>query len=216
MSVTDGLLLTECAVPYINADPGARPLRRFADPADDGALQGTGNTFGGGAGASYNITGRGATVAAWTSAARSIWRRASTSSTAGRSAINSTATVNGDGVTFYLVNGAHLVDERRGLRSRCSAPNAGNYAGVLVYVDRNEPFNDYTVNGNLGSTVNGAIYAANGHVRDERRAAPHGGGCTPIWSPAPSSSAAIPASALIAPALACATSARPAWSRSLE
>jgi hypothetical protein len=80
-------------------------------------------------------------------------------------------------VTFYLTNGAAL-DMDGGADVHLSAPNSGSYSGVLVYADRSNS-NTHVVNGNSGSTVNGAIYAANGHVRMNGTST-FGGGCTQI------------------------------------
>ena len=81
-------------------------------------------------------------------------------------------------MTFYLTNGATL-SMNGGADVTLSAPSTGTYAGVLMFVDPDDPYQDYTVNGNSGSHVNGAIYAANGHVRMNGTST-FGGGCTQI------------------------------------
>ena len=89
----------------------------------------------------------------------------------GTLSINSTATVNGTGVTFYLTNGA-TVSMNGGASIHLGAPTSGAYSGVLMFVGRSEPYNS-------GSIVNGAIYAANGNVRMNGTSS-FGGGCTQI------------------------------------
>jgi Putative Flp pilus-assembly TadE/G-like len=177
VSVTSGLTLTECVTPYINADQAADPYAGLPEP-DVTQPATTPNVFGGAAGTTYNI-GPGRYLG------MDIRRTVNMAPGAyvidgGSLSINSTAHVNGTGVTFYLTNGATL-SMNGGADIHLSAPTSGAYSGVVIYVDRNEPFNDYTVNGDSGSTVNGAIYAANGHVR-MNGSSTFGGGCTQIVS----------------------------------
>ena len=175
VSVTEGLTLTECAVPYINADQAPDPYADLPVP-DTSQPATTPNVFGGGAGATYDVSpGRyqGMDIRRTVNMAPGVYVI-----DGGSLSVNSTATVNGSGVTFYLTNGATL-SMNGGANVDLSAPTAGTYSGVLVFVDRDEPFNDYTVNGDSGSTVNGAIYAANGHVR-MNGSSTFGGGCTQI------------------------------------
>jgi len=176
VSVTDGLLLTECAVPYINADQVADPYADLPAP-DTTAPCKAQNSFGGGAGATYNITGGrycgGMNIQRTVNMAPGMYVV-----DGGTLSVNSTAEVSGSDLTFYLTNGATL-SMNGGAQIDISAPTSGTYAGVLIFVDRDEPFNDYTVNGDSGSTVNGAIYAQNGHVR-MNGSSTFGGGCTQI------------------------------------
>ena len=78
--------------------------------------------------------------------------------------VTSTANIIGPGVTFYLTNGAE-VKMNGTAEAQFVAPNSGDYSGVLMFVDRNEPYNTHTINGNLASKVNGAIYTASGNVQ---------------------------------------------------
>ncbi len=175
VSVTSGLTLTECVTPYINADVAADPYADVSEP-DITQPETTPNVFGGGAGATYNISPgryRGMDIRRTVNMAPGVYVIDGGSLT-----INSTASVHGSGVTFFLTNGATL-SMNGGADVQLSAPSAGTYAGMLMYVDRGEPYNEYTVNGDSGSTVNGAVYAANGRVR-MNGSSTFGGGCTQI------------------------------------
>ncbi len=208
VSVTEGLTLTECAVPYINADQAPDPYADLPVP-DTSQPATTPNVFGGGAGATYDITpGRyqGMDIRRTVNMAPGVYVI-----DGGSLSVNSTATVNGSGVTFYLTNGATL-SMNGGANVDLSAPTAGTYSGVLVFVDRDEPFNDYTVNGNSGSTVNGAIYAANGHVR-MNGSSTFGGGCTQIVARTIEFSGSAGHRRRLHRVRASATSARRGWSR---
>jgi len=174
VSVTDGLDLSECRVPYINADQAPDPYADLPEPSVGGpALP---NSFGGGAGASYDIgPGRyqGMDIRRTVNMAPGVYVIDGGSLT-----VNSTARVNGSDVTIFLTNGATL-SMNAGADVQLSAPSTGTYAGVLMFMDPDDPYQDYTVNGNSGSHVNGAIYAANGHVRMNGTST-FGGGCTQI------------------------------------
>ena len=175
VSVDEGLTLSECVSPYEYADQVDDPYADLPVP-DLTQPWTTPNTFGGGSGATYNITpGRyeGMDIRRTVNMAPGVYVI-----DGGELSVNSTATINGSGVTFYLTNGATL-SMNGGANVQLSAPTSGTYSGVLVFVDRDEPHNDYTVNGNSGSTVNGAIYAANGNVR-MNGSSTFGGGCTQI------------------------------------
>jgi Flp pilus assembly protein TadG len=174
VSVTSGLRLTECAVPYINADQAPDPYADLPVPPFP-ATATTPNTFGGGAGSTYSISpGRyqGMDIRRTVHMAPGVYVI-----DGGVLKVNSTATVSGSGVTLYLTNGARL-DMDAGADVHLSAPTSGTYSGVLVYADRSNG-NTHVVNGHSGSTVNGAIYAANGHVRMNGTST-FGGGCTQI------------------------------------
>jgi Flp pilus assembly protein TadG len=175
VSISASLTLSDCVAPYEHADQVADPYADLPVPDLTGPWT-TPNRFGGGSGASYDISpGRydGMDISRTVNMAPGVYVI-----DGGELRINSTATVNGSGVTFYLTNGA-TVSMNGGADVQLSAPTSGSYAGVLVFVGRSEPYNDYTVNGNSGSTVNGAIYAANGNVRMNGTST-FGGGCTQI------------------------------------
>ncbi|MGB0670971.1 MAG: pilus assembly protein TadG-related protein [Rhodospirillales bacterium] len=92
--------------------------------------------------------------------------------------IVSGAQVAGTGITFFLTNGAKL--SIAGTASvTVSAPTSGTYAGVLAYVDRDDPDANHIVNGNSSTVLNGAIYAPSAEVRFAGSNST-GGGCTQI------------------------------------
>jgi hypothetical protein len=162
VSVTDGLSLDDCVAPYEHADTALPET--------------TPNVFGGGAGSTYNITPgryRGMDIRRNVNMAPGVYVI-----DGGTLKVNSTATVRGTGVTFFLTNGATL-DMEGGADVTLSAPTSGAYSGVLAYVDRSSPYNVHKVNGNSSSTVNGAIYAASGKVQMNGTST-FGGGCTQI------------------------------------
>jgi hypothetical protein len=92
--------------------------------------------------------------------------------------INSNATLTGDGVVFYLApdvelrfNGTANMD--------FSAPDAGPFAGMIIFTSR-ESTVSHTINGNLGSRLDGAIYAANAHLTLSGSATTSANSCTQI------------------------------------
>jgi hypothetical protein len=175
VSVTDGLSLDDCVAPYEHADQAADPYADLAVP-DTALPETTPNVFGGGAGSTYNITPgryRGMDIRRNVNMAPGVYVI-----DGGTLKVNSTATVRGTGVTFFLPNGATL-DMEGGADVTLSAPTSGAYSGVLAYVDRSSPYNVHKVNGNSSSTVNGAIYAASGKVQMNGTST-FGGGCTQI------------------------------------
>lgn len=178
VSVTSGLSLTECVSAYERADQVDDPYSDVPVPDVTEPCKAQ-NTFGGGAGATYSITaGRycgGMDIRRTVNMAPGVYVV-----DGGTLSLNSTAIVAGSGVTFYLTGGATL-SMNGGANVTLSAPSSGNYSGVLFFVGRDQPYQDYTVNGDSASAVNGAIYAANGHVR-MNGSSTFGGGCTQIVS----------------------------------
>jgi hypothetical protein len=177
VSVTDGLTLTECVAPYEHANQAPDPYADLPVPSAITAPCKAQNSFGGGAGATYNITeGRycgGMDIRRTVNMAPGVYVV-----DGGTLSVNSTASVSGSGVTFYLTNGATL--SMNGTADvHLTAPNAGTYSGVLVFVDRDDAYSDYTINGDSDSAVNGAIYARNGHIR-MNGGSTAGGGCTQV------------------------------------
>ncbi len=165
-----GLLLTTCTSPYEHADIVEDPYAYLAKPD----LTGTGpngenfstckaqNVFGGGSGASYSITGGrycgGLKVQRTVAMAPGVYVV-----DGGELDVTSTGVMTGTGVTFFLTNGATI--KMNGASTvQIYAPTAGDYAGVLVFVDRNDPYNVHKMNGNNASKFNGAIYSKSGHV----------------------------------------------------
>ena len=175
VSVTDGLSLDECVAPYEHADQAADPYEDLPVP-DVTQPATTPNVFGGGEGSTYNITpGRyvGMDIRRTVNMAPGVYVI-----DGGTLKVNSTATVSGEGVTFFLTNGATL-DMDGGADVTLSAPTSGDYSGVLAYVDRDSPYAVHMVNGNSSSTMNGAVYAASGKVLMNGTST-FGGGCTQI------------------------------------
>ncbi|TNE42633.1 MAG: hypothetical protein EP347_00395 [Alphaproteobacteria bacterium] len=77
--------------------------------------------------------------------------------------INSGALVNGDQVTF-LITGGGVVTFNGSAEINLTASTTGDYAGILVYQDRNYSGLDNVINGNSNSTFTGAIYMPTNHV----------------------------------------------------
>lgn len=178
VNADSGLLMTVCSSPYENADVVPDP---YADIPVPTAILGEGckanNTFGGAATATYSITGGrycgGMKVQRTVNMAPGVYVI-----DGGELDITSTAKIYGTGVTFYLTNGA-TVKMNGTAEAQLVAPNSGDYSGVLMFVDRNEPYNTHTINGNLASKVNGAIYTASGNV-EFLGGSTVAGGCTQV------------------------------------
>jgi hypothetical protein len=178
VNADSGLLMTVCSTPYENADVVPDPYADIPVPA---AVLAEGckanNTFGGSAGTTYNITGGrycgGMTVQRTVNMAPGVYVV-----DGGELDITSTAKIYGTGVTFYLTNGAK-VKMNGTAEAQLIAPNSGDYSGVLMFVDRNEPYNNHIINGNLASKVNGAIYSASGNV-EFLGGSTVAGGCTQV------------------------------------
>jgi len=92
--------------------------------------------------------------------------------------IESTAVLNGTGVTFFLTGGGTL--NIAGTASvQLSAPTSGTYAGILFFVDPDDPNATHIINGDSTSFFEGAIYAPSGHV-EVAGSGSVGGGCTQV------------------------------------
>jgi Flp pilus assembly protein TadG len=76
---------------------------------------------------------------------------------------NSTAVLNGTGVTFFLTNGARL-DINGQAQLNLSAPNSGTYAGLLFFGDRSGSSVNHVLNGTASSTITGAVYFPNDNL----------------------------------------------------
>ena len=92
--------------------------------------------------------------------------------------VNSNAVLRGDGVVFYLApgvafrfNGTATMD--------MSGPTGGAYAGILIFTSRSSTVS-HLINGNLGSYLDGAIYATNSHLTLSGNAATSANSCTQI------------------------------------
>jgi hypothetical protein len=71
--------------------------------------------------------------------------------------INANATVNGEGVMFFLTNGA-TVHFNGSAEINLSAATTGAYAGVLMYGDRDQGNAENIFNGTANSSFTGALY----------------------------------------------------------
>jgi hypothetical protein len=71
--------------------------------------------------------------------------------------INAGADVIGDGVTFFLTNGAE-VHFNGNAEINFTAPTSGTYAGVLFYGDRDQGDANNIFNGTADSVMTGALY----------------------------------------------------------
>lgn len=76
---------------------------------------------------------------------------------------NSTAVLNGTGVTFFLTNGARL-DINGQARLNLSAPTSGAYSGLLFFADRSGSSVNHVLNGTSSSTITGAVYLSNDNL----------------------------------------------------
>lgn len=95
--------------------------------------------------------------------------------------INSNATVTGDGVMFYLRDGVELRFNGTATIT-LAAPTSGDYAGVLFFGSRDATTMSHIVNGNFGSRLDGAIYAAGSHIDVQGNATTSFSACTQIVS----------------------------------
>ncbi len=71
--------------------------------------------------------------------------------------IGAQAHVQGDGVTFYFTDGARA-RFNGGATVQLTAPNTGEYAGLVFFGDRDDYGVDHTFNGTADSHITGAIY----------------------------------------------------------
>jgi hypothetical protein len=172
VAVSASLTLSECVAPYEHADQTADPYGGVPVPPIPAST--TSNDFKGKG--PFNVSpGKysGMTLHDTVNLAAGVYVIDGGSLT-----INAGAVVTGMGVTFYLTNGATL-KMNGGAHIEMNAPTTGAYSGLLFFVGRDQAYQDYTVNGDSASKVNGAIYAANGHIK-MNGSSTFGGGCTQI------------------------------------
>lgn len=82
----------------------------------------------------------------------------------GKFQINANANVSGDGVVFYLADDVSM--EFNGTATTTlTAPTTGTYEGVLFFSSRDATGLTHLVNGNIGTSFNGAIYASSSHIQ---------------------------------------------------
>lgn len=84
----------------------------------------------------------------------------------GRMIINSGSTVMAEGVTFYYPDVYSEIRANGGLRFTASAPQTGDYAGVLMFEKTSDAANNankqqYVFNGSLGESLTGIIHLPN-------------------------------------------------------
>jgi hypothetical protein len=89
------------------------------------------------------------------------------------------ATVTGEGVTFYLVNGAKL-NIASNVTVNFSAPTSGQYSGILFFGARDATSVIHSLAGNSSSAYTGAIYAPASAISFAGNSKTGGGGCTQI------------------------------------
>ena len=77
--------------------------------------------------------------------------------------INNDASVSGDGVTFFLTEGADI-HFNGSATIDFTAPISGRFAGVLFYADSDDVGVHHTVNGGASSRLSGAIYLPSGDL----------------------------------------------------
>ncbi|MEG3617948.1 pilus assembly protein TadG-related protein [Magnetovibrio sp. PR-2] len=98
--------------------------------------------------------------------------------------VNSTASLSGSDVTLiltsssgsdhakYTMNGGASID--------LSAPSSGDYAGVLMYRDRDASDEDNTMNGNSSAVFNGALYFPSSTMKFAGNSDAGGSACTQL------------------------------------
>ncbi len=176
VSYTSGLTMDTCVAPIEYADAVDDPFAGVPDPSTSDPCEPT-NTFAGPPGTAYTIdAGR---YCGGLSIKRNVTMNPGVYVVDGGSfTIESSGEVFGAGITLYLTNGA-TVSIAGTADVDISAPTTGDYAGVLFFVDRSEPNATHIFNGASGSRLDGAIYAASGHVVVAGTSTV-GGGCTQI------------------------------------
>lgn len=71
---------------------------------------------------------------------------------------NSGWTVNGTGVTFYLVDQNATLTFNGNVNAKLAAPTSGTYANILMFEYPNLPNTDLPINGSSGSSLQGLLY----------------------------------------------------------
>lgn len=77
--------------------------------------------------------------------------------------IGAQATVVGDGVTFYFTDGARA-RFNGGATVQLTAPNTGDYSGLVFFGDRDDHGVDHVFNGTADSLITGAIYTPSSDI----------------------------------------------------
>ncbi len=176
VSATSGLTMDECAAPIEYADAIDDPFASVPTPSTSAPCEAT-TVFDGPPSSTYTISeGRycgGLTVKRTVTMNPGVYVI-----DGGNFTVESTGVLTGNGVTLYLTNGATFSIAGTA-EVALNAPSSGDYKGILIFVDRNEPNATHIFNGSSSSQLNGAIYAASGHVEFAGTSSV-GGGCTQI------------------------------------
>ncbi|MBF0356878.1 MAG: hypothetical protein HQL43_16750 [Alphaproteobacteria bacterium] len=102
----------------------------------------------------------------------------------GTFSLNAGASLTGTGVTFILTSTSGSDYAKFDLNGSASvnltAPSTGTYAGVLMYADRNGPYQDNHVNGNSSAIYNGALYFPSSNLDFNGNSATGSSACTQI------------------------------------
>lgn len=77
--------------------------------------------------------------------------------------INSNANIFGNGVTFYLRDGVEMRFNGTA-NTNLTAPTSGVFNGILFFGARDATTMSHQINGNFGSSLNGAIYTSASHI----------------------------------------------------
>jgi hypothetical protein len=163
VSATSGLNMTLCRSPYEYADQVNDPYADVPVPDLSGPCKSQ-TSFGGGSGSTYAVTEGhycgGMTVSRNVNMAPGMYII-----DGGELNVGSQGSLNGTGVSFYLTNGATIImNGTSDVHLSAPSDSSDPYFGVMVFVDRNEPYNTHRINGDNDSRVNGAIYAPSGNI----------------------------------------------------
>jgi len=176
VSATSGLVMSECTSPIEHGYPINDPYADVPEPLISGTCEPV-NFFAGPPSSTYTISPGhycgGLTVKRTVTMNPGVYVVST-----GNLKIESTAVVSGTGVMFFLTGGAS-VNIAGTANVQLSAPTSGTYAGILIFVDRDDLYDALIINGDSTSFFEGAIYAPSGHV-EFAGSGTVGGGCTQI------------------------------------
>ncbi|MFN3515231.1 MAG: pilus assembly protein TadG-related protein [Phenylobacterium sp.] len=156
VTATSGLTLTQCDTPVTQAPPVADPYKDLPAPPVTGSCKSVPN----GQGAKTLQPGR---YCSGMDLKGDVTLQPGVYVLEGDFAVNSTASVIGDGVMIYLA-GAGRVKINGTPHIELSAPTSGTYSGMLFFGDRNSSGGDNKFLGDATSKFTGSIYFANQHV----------------------------------------------------
>ncbi|ASP35668.1 pilus assembly protein TadG-related protein [Labrenzia sp. VG12] len=176
VSATSGLSMSECVAPIEYAEAIEDPFSDIPAPDTNIPCEPE-NVFGGPPSASYTISeGRycgGLEIRRQVTMTPGVYIV-----DGGTLKLTSFSNLTGSGVTLYLTNGAS-VSMAGTANVVLSAPDSGTYQGILIFVDRETSDTTHIFNGSSSSSLDGAIYAASGHIKFAGNSSA-GGGCTQI------------------------------------